>query len=132
MENPERVICWMVISSIGKTGVSFAQSMLLACLPELYPATKKQTFMFSVVTCARICLLSAPFFNVLKKFDIALSLSAYSIMSFIGGICLCFIITPRSNKLSTSEKEKGAVMSSVWNTDQHGCDNKTFCDEQDT
>lgn len=122
----------MVISSIGKAGVSFAQSMLLACLPELWPATKKQPFMFSVVTWSRIWLLSAPFFNVLEKFDTALSLSSYSIMSSIGGLCMCFILTPSINKITASEETKETKVISLWNTCQDGCENKSFSDEQNT
>lgn len=120
----------MVISSIGKAGVSFAQSMLLACLPELWPPAKKQPFMFSVITWARIWLLSAPFFNVLKKIDTALSLSAYSIMSILGGLCMCFILTPRSSKIVAPEENREKNMASVWDSEQNGCENKSFCDEQ--
>lgn len=122
----------MAVSSIGKAGVSFAQSMLLACLPELWPAAKKQPFMFSVVTWARIWLLSAPFFNVLKRIDTALSLTSYSIMSVLGGLCLCLILTPKSDKNVTPENNKEANITSVWNATQNGCENKSFCDEYNT
>lgn len=132
MLNPEREISWMVISSIGKAGVSFAQSMLLACLPELWSPAKKQPFMFSVVTWARIWLLSAPFFNVLKRIDTALSLSSYSIMSALGGLCMCFILTPKSDKNIAPECKKEVNITSVWNAEQNGCDNKSFCDEYNT
>lgn len=130
--DPEREICWILISSIGKAGVSFAQSMLLACLPELWPLPKKQPFMFSVVTWARIWLLSAPFFNVLKKIDTALSLSSYSIMSALGGLCLCFILTPRSSESVAPGETKENNITSVWNTEQKGCENQSFCDENNT
>lgn len=87
----------MIIATVPKAGVSCAQSMLLACMNELMPANKKQLFVFSVVTWARVWLLSAPFFNVLKKIDTALSLTSYSVFSILGGICTCLLLTPRTS-----------------------------------
>lgn len=86
---------WIIIAAIPKAGVSLAQSMIVACLAELVPPHKKAPFMFSVVTWARIWLLTAPFVNVLKKIAVPMSLSAFCLFSIIGGICLCLLLTPR-------------------------------------
>lgn len=77
-------------------GVSCAQSMILACMAEVMPPNKKIPYVFSVVTWARVWLLSAPFINVLKKIDVALSLSSYCALSIFGGICTCLMLTPRT------------------------------------
>lgn len=127
-----KVSLWMIIATIPKAGVSCAQSMLLACMNELVPANKKQLFVFSVVTWARVWLLSAPFFNVLKKIDTALSLTSYSVFSILGGICTCLLLTPRSstapvvaNSLEQHQqqdkKEQSPLNAAVWTveSDEH-------------
>jgi len=90
-----KVSLWMIIATIPKAAVSCAQSMILACMNELMPANKKQLFVFSVVTWARVWLLSAPFFNVLRKIDTAMSLTSYCVFSILGGICTSLLLTPR-------------------------------------
>ncbi|KAH8278447.1 hypothetical protein KR018_003394 [Drosophila ironensis] len=119
-----KVSLWMIIATIPKAAVSCAQSMILACMNELMPANKKQLFVFSVVTWARIWLLSAPFFNVLKKIDTALSLTSYCVFSILGGICTSLLLTPR---LSVSpmvpqpepsdKKEQSPLNAPVWTID---------------
>ncbi|XP_055849422.1 solute carrier family 22 member 13 [Episyrphus balteatus] len=94
---------WIIIAAIPKAGVSLAQSMIIACLPELVPQHKKAPFMFSVVTWARIWLLTAPFVNVFKKIAVPLSLSAFCFLSIVGGICLCFLLTPRPSSVPTTK-----------------------------
>ncbi|XP_013115031.2 solute carrier family 22 member 13 [Stomoxys calcitrans] len=101
--NPSvKVTLWMIIATIPKMGVSCAQSMILACMAEVMPMNKKIPYVFSVVTWARVWLLSAPFINVLKKIDVALSLSSYCALSIFGGICTCFMLTPRNQVAVTA------------------------------
>nr|AAM11054.1 GH10729p [Drosophila melanogaster] len=95
MDADLKVSLWMIIATIPKAAVSCAQSMILACMNELMPANKKQLFVFSVVTWARVWLLSAPFFNVLRKIDTAMSLTSYCVFSILGGICTSLLLTPR-------------------------------------
>lgn len=120
MDPTLKVIYWMIIATIPKAGVSLAQSMLLACMAEVMPPIKKVPFVFSVVTWARIWLLTAPFINVFKKIDVALSLSAYCFLSILGGICTCFMLTPRSASpkvlTNTSEKDAKRNQSPLSNT----------------
>ncbi|XP_064549758.1 solute carrier family 22 member 13 [Drosophila montana] len=124
MDADLKVSLWMIIATIPKAGVSCAQSMLLACMNELVPANKKQLFVFSVVTWARVWLLSAPFFNVLKKIDTALSLTSYSVFSILGGICTCLLLTPRTTtapvvpqleqQQQQDKKEQSPLNAPVW------------------
>ncbi|KAL7730091.1 hypothetical protein ACLKA6_009370 [Drosophila palustris] len=121
MDADLKVSLWMIIATIPKAGVSCAQSMLLACMNELVPANKKQLFVFSVVTWARVWLLSAPFFNVLKKIDTALSLTSYCVFSILGGICTCLLLTPRSSTAPVvpqleqqDKKEQSPLNAPVW------------------
>lgn len=127
MDADLKVSLWMILATVTKAGVSCAQSMLLACMNELVPANKKQLFVFSVVTWARVWLLSAPFFNVLKKIDTALSLTSYSVFSILGGICTCLLLTPRISTapvVATSleqqqhaqqdKKEQSPLNAAVW------------------
>ncbi|XP_034487056.1 solute carrier family 22 member 13 [Drosophila innubila] len=116
-----KVSLWMIIATIPKAAVSCAQSMLLACMNELVPANKKQLFVFSVVTWARVWLLSAPFFNVLKKIDTALSLTSYCVFSILGGICTCLLLTPRTSTVPVvpqleqqDKKEQSPLNAPVW------------------
>lgn len=112
--DPElKVTLWMIIATIPKAGVSCAQSMILACMAEVMPPNKKVPFVFSVVTWARVWLLSAPFINVLKKFDVALSLSTYCLLSIFGGICTCLMLTPRTTTPIT--KEEGSTQQNISN-----------------
>uniref|UniRef100_T1PES5 Major Facilitator Superfamily protein n=1 Tax=Musca domestica TaxID=7370 RepID=T1PES5_MUSDO len=105
--NPElKVTLWMIIATIPKMGVSCAQSMILACMAEVMPANKKGPYVFSVVTWARVWLLSAPFINVLKKIDVALSLSSYCALSIFGGICTCLMLTPRSSNTAPQNQNQ--------------------------
>ncbi|XP_034132021.1 solute carrier family 22 member 13 isoform X2 [Drosophila guanche] len=97
MDADLKVSLWMIIATIPKAAVSCAQSMILACMNELMPTNKKQLFVFSVVTWARVWLLSAPFFNVLKKIDTAMSLTSYCVFSILGGICTSLLLTPRTS-----------------------------------
>ncbi|XP_030374388.1 solute carrier family 22 member 7 [Scaptodrosophila lebanonensis] len=116
------VTLWMILATISKSAVSCAQSMILACMNELVPANKKLPFVLSVVTWARVWLLSAPFFNVLKKIDTALSLTSYCIFSIIGGICTCLLLTPRTHvapvstqaELCNNKKEQSPLNAPVW------------------
>ncbi|XP_034116835.1 solute carrier family 22 member 13 [Drosophila albomicans] len=122
MDADLKVSLWMIIATIPKAGVSCAQSMLLACMNELVPANKKQLFVFSVVTWARVWLLSAPFFNVLKKIDTALSLTSYCVFSILGGICTCLLLTPRTSSAPVvvpqleqqDKKEQSPLHTPVW------------------
>ncbi|XP_055905941.1 solute carrier family 22 member 13 [Eupeodes corollae] len=110
MDDDLKATLWIIIAAIPKAGTSLAQSMIIACLAELVPPHKKVPFMFSVVTWARIWLLTAPFVNVLKKIAIPMSLSAFCLLSIIGGICLCLLLTPRpsGSKITTkSTSENG-------------------------
>lgn len=112
--DPElKVTLWMIIATIPKAGVSCAQSMILACMAEVMPANKKVPYVFSVVTWARVWLLSAPFINVLKKVDVALSLSTYCLLSIFGGICTCLMLTPRITTPIT--KEEGSTQQNISN-----------------
>lgn len=104
MNRELKVTLWMILATVSKAGVSCAQSMLLACMAEVMPANKKIPYVFSVVTWARIWLLSAPFINVLKKIDVALSLSSYCLLSIFGGICTCLILTPQTPTPILEEK----------------------------
>lgn len=112
----------MIIALIPKACVSCVQSTLLACMGELMPVSKKAPFIFSVVTFARVWLLTAPFIGVLKRFDVALSLSAYCALSVFGGILTCLIRTPPSSDPHTpsakdrarNRKEVSPLKSPVW------------------
>ncbi|XP_037807317.1 solute carrier family 22 member 3 [Lucilia sericata] len=125
--DPElKVTLWMIIATIPKAAVSCAQSMILACMNEVMPANKKVPFVFSVVTWARIWLLSAPFVNVLKKIDVALSLSTYCALSIFGGFFTCLILTPRTPKPAVGEegsrtrnnnKNASPLAKTVWTTE---------------
>ncbi|XP_037730343.1 solute carrier family 22 member 13 [Drosophila subpulchrella] len=121
MDADLKVSLWMIIATIPKAAVSCAQSMILACMNELMPANKKQLFVFSVVTWARVWLLSAPFFNVLRKIDTAMSLTSYCVFSILGGICTSLLLTPRTSvspvvpQLEPSDKkEQSPLNSPVW------------------
>ncbi|EDV41747.1 uncharacterized protein Dana_GF17346 [Drosophila ananassae] len=121
MDADLKVSLWMIIATIPKAAVSCAQSMILACMNELVPANKKQLFVFSVVTWARIWLLSAPFFNVLKKIDTALSLTSYCVFSILGGICTTLLLTPRLSVTpavpqveANDKKEQSPLNAAVW------------------
>ncbi|XP_037945167.1 solute carrier family 22 member 3-like isoform X1 [Teleopsis dalmanni] len=119
MDPKLKVTLWMIIATIPKAGVSCAQSMILACMAEVMPLNKKVPYVFSVVTWARIWLLSAPFINVLKKIDVALSLSAYCWLSILGGICTCLMLTPRVRptvpyNVPASQKEQSPLTAPVW------------------
>lgn len=125
--NPElKVTLWMIIATIPKAAVSCAQSMILACMHEVMPANKKVPFVFSVVTWARIWLLSAPFVNVLKKIDVAMSLSAYCALSIFGGFFTCLILTPRAptpaaneeqGKTRNNNKNASPLAKTIWTTE---------------
>ncbi|KAM7363055.1 organic cation transporter protein [Cochliomyia hominivorax] len=126
--DPElKVTLWMIIATIPKAGVSCAQSMILACMAEVMPPQKKVPFVFSVVTWARVWLLSAPFINVLKKVDVALSLSTYCLLSIFGGICTCLMLTPRataptlsedSNKVKNANNKNASPLSrNIWSAE---------------
>ncbi|XP_061393407.1 solute carrier family 22 member 13 [Musca vetustissima] len=124
--DPElKVTLWMIIATIPKMGVSCAQSMILACMAEVMPANKKIPYVFSVVTWARVWLLSAPFINVLKKIDVAFSLSAYCWLSIFGGICTCLMLTPRAPAAPTQQnadtipekKDISPLPKPVWTVD---------------
>lgn len=99
------VALWMIISSIPKGGVSISQSMLMAGSSELVSPNKRPIFVFSCVTWARIWLLTAPFINVLKVIDTAMSLMAFSILSLIGGIATCCFKTEIDNNISSAPQE---------------------------
>ncbi|KAH8292517.1 hypothetical protein KR054_011295 [Drosophila jambulina] len=121
MDADLKVTLWMIIATIPKAAVSCAQSMILACMNELMPANKKQLYVFSVVTWARIWLLSAPFFNVLKKIDTAMSLTSYCVFSILGGICTCLLLTPRTSVAPvvpavepSDKKEQSPLNAPVW------------------
>lgn len=126
---------WMILATISKMAVSCAQSMILACMSESMPVEKKAKFVFSVVTFARVWLLSAPFINVLKKIDVALSLSTYCLLSVFGGVCTCLIITPRPtitvltsqyrNRNATKRDEVSPLNVGVWTIDSN-LDNTRF------
>lgn len=112
--DPElKVTLWMIIATVPKAGVSCAQSMLLACMAEVMPANKKIPYVFSVVTWARVWLLSAPFINVLKKIDVAMSLSAYCFLSIFGGICTCLMLTPRPPSPPVSQPTSNMAASNL-------------------
>lgn len=112
----------MIIATIPKAGVSCAQSMIMACMAEVMPPSKKIPYVFSVVTFARVWLLSAPFINVLKKIDVALSLSSYCALSIFGGICTCLMLTPRTPTPTVTlpedkmkdQKEASPLTANVW------------------
>ncbi|XP_039494234.1 solute carrier family 22 member 13 [Drosophila santomea] len=121
MDADLKVSLWMIIATIPKAAVSCAQSMILACMNELMPANKKQLFVFSVVTWARVWLLSAPFFNVLKKIDTAMSLTSYCVFSILGGICTSLLLTPRTSVSPvvphlepSNKKEQSPLNAPVW------------------
>uniref|UniRef100_A0A1A9VVZ1 Major facilitator superfamily (MFS) profile domain-containing protein n=1 Tax=Glossina austeni TaxID=7395 RepID=A0A1A9VVZ1_GLOAU len=117
-----KVTLWMIIATIPKAGVSCAQSMIMACMAEVMPPSKKIPYVFSVVTFARVWLLSAPFINVLKKIDVALSLSSYCALSIFGGICTCLMLTPRTPTPTVTlpedkmkdQKEASPLTANVW------------------
>ena len=124
--DPElKVTLWMIIATLPKAGVSCAQSMLLACMAEVMPPNKKIPYVFSVVTWARVWLLSAPFINVLKKVDVAMSLSAYCFLSIFGGICTCLMLTPRPPAATSTttpatnknNKNSSPLTKAVWTVD---------------
>ncbi|XP_039970691.1 solute carrier family 22 member 13 [Bactrocera tryoni] len=125
--NPDfKVILWMLIALVPKVSVSCAQSLMQGCMAEVMPAHKKQPFAFSVVTFARIWLLSAPFINLLKKTDVALSLTFFAVLTVIGGISTCLLQPPRQKNtanLTLSEaigsdeankKERSPLTATVW------------------
>ncbi|KAH8343843.1 hypothetical protein KR059_011925 [Drosophila kikkawai] len=121
MDADLKVTLWMIIATIPKAAVSCAQSMILACMNELMPANKKQLYVFSVVTWARVWLLSAPFFNVLRKIDTAMSLTSYCVFSILGGICTCLLLTPRTSVAPvvpavepSDKKEQSPLNAPVW------------------
>lgn len=123
-----KVSLWMIIALIPKACVSCAQSTLLACMAEVMPNTKKAAFVFSVVTFARVWLLTAPFIGVLKRFDVALSLSAYCALSILGGIFTCLIKIPGSwtpvmasaTERARSKKEASPLTNPVWTVENGG------------
>ncbi|XP_054725149.1 solute carrier family 22 member 13 [Anastrepha obliqua] len=125
--NPDlKVALWMIIAVVPKASVSCAQSMMQACMAEVMPPNKKQPFAFSVVTWARIWLLTAPFINLLKKTDVALSLTFFAVLTVIGGICTCMLQPPKQKKSANlvmaragdnqeaHKKERSPLAATVW------------------
>ncbi|XP_067616056.1 organic cation transporter protein isoform X2 [Eurosta solidaginis] len=109
--NPDfKVILWMLIAVVPKISVSCGLSMLQACLADFMPVNKKQPFVFSVVTWARIWLLTAPFINVLKIVDTALPLTIFSVLSVIAGVCTCLLQAPKEkNEANPSLSRIGGI-----------------------
>ncbi|KAH8420697.1 hypothetical protein KR222_001724, partial [Zaprionus bogoriensis] len=95
VEMPEiyEIMLWMFFAALPKAGVSCAQAMILTCMGESMPAEKRAPFAFSVVTWARVWLLSASFLTVLRQLNIAFSLSAFCVLVILGGICTCCLYT---------------------------------------
>lgn len=99
------IMLWMFFAALPKAGVSCAQAMILACMGESLPAEKRAPFTFSVVTWARVWLLSASFLTVLRQLNIAFSLSAFCVLVIIGGICTCCLQTPSASSKSQKHVE---------------------------
>ncbi|KAH8360013.1 hypothetical protein KR093_010185, partial [Drosophila rubida] len=95
VEMPEiyEIVLWMFFAVLPKSGISCAQAMLLTCMGESLPPEKRAPFAFSVVTWARVWLLSASFLTVLRELNIALSLSTFCVLVVLGGICTCCLRT---------------------------------------
>ncbi|EDW83349.2 uncharacterized protein Dwil_GK22803 [Drosophila willistoni] len=100
VEMPEvyEIILWMFFAALPKAAVSCAQSMILACMGELVPPEQNAPFAFSVVTWARVWLLSASFLTMLKQLHIALSLTAFCVLVILGGLCTCCLVTPKKEE----------------------------------
>ncbi|XP_034488769.1 solute carrier family 22 member 3 [Drosophila innubila] len=88
------IALWMLFAALPKASISCAQAMLLTCMGESVPSEKRDPFAFSVVTWARVWLLSASFLTLLRELNIALSLSAFCVLVILGGICTCCLRTP--------------------------------------
>ncbi|KAM8705372.1 hypothetical protein ACLKA7_009782 [Drosophila subpalustris] len=88
------IALWMFFAAVPKASISCAQAMLLTCMGEAMPAEKRDPFAFSVVTWARVWLLSASFLTVLRELSTALSLSTFCVLAILGGICTCCLRTP--------------------------------------
>ncbi|KAH8312546.1 hypothetical protein KR044_011354, partial [Drosophila immigrans] len=95
VEMPEiyEIVLWMFFAILPKAGISCAQAMILTCMGESLPSEKRAPFAFSVVTWARVWLLSASFLTVLRELNIALSLSTFCVLVILGGICTCCLRT---------------------------------------
>ncbi|XP_016990841.2 LOW QUALITY PROTEIN: solute carrier family 22 member 13 [Drosophila rhopaloa] len=95
----------LLMASLPQAAVACAQSMILACLGELVPAEQRGCLSFSAVTWARVWQLSASFLTLLRQVSPALSLSAFCLLVILGGICTCFLSTPKGE-----EKPEGATV----------------------
>ncbi|EDV90839.1 GH19614 [Drosophila grimshawi] len=91
-------VLWMFFAALPKAAVSCGQALLIACMSESLPAEKRGPFAFSVITWARVWLLSASFLTVLKQINIALSLSTFYVLVILGGICTCCLRTPQGKQ----------------------------------
>lgn len=100
------IVLWMFFAVLPKAGVSCAQAMILTCMGESMPAEKRAPLAFSVVTWARVWLLSASFLTVLRQLNIAFSLSAFCVLVIIGGICTCCLQTPTAFSKQQKDEEE--------------------------
>ncbi|TDG46930.1 hypothetical protein AWZ03_006634 [Drosophila navojoa] len=97
---------WMCLTLLPKAGVSCALAMLTACMGESLPAEKRAPFVFSVLTWARVWLLSASFLTLLKQLNVALSLSVFCVLVILGGLCTCCLRTPRAWEKSARKEQQ--------------------------
>ncbi|ALC47328.1 CG4465 [Drosophila busckii] len=91
-----RVFLWLCCAAVSKAAVACAQSMLQASMDELVPPSKRAAFTFSVITWARVWLLSASFLIVLRQLNVVLPLTVFCVLAIIGGICICGLVTPQA------------------------------------
>ncbi|XP_034115225.2 LOW QUALITY PROTEIN: solute carrier family 22 member 3 [Drosophila albomicans] len=108
VEIPEiyEIALWMFFAVLPKAGISCAQAMILTCMGESLPPEKRAPFAFSVVTWARVWLLSASFLTVLKELNIALSLSTFCVLVILGGICTCCLRTPVNSEQEADRQQE--------------------------
>lgn len=81
---------------ICKTAISCSQAILVTCSSELVSPEKRKICLYSCIVWARIWLLTAPFIGVLSQIHQVLGLVAFGILTTVGGLATCILISPKT------------------------------------
>ncbi|GLH05448.1 uncharacterized protein GBIM_11047 [Gryllus bimaculatus] len=78
----------LLIAMIARVSIAASLNMLTVVSAELLPKSTRQSIMFSAVTIARVCLLSAPFIGSLAMYGDCVSLSAFGALTAMAGFAV--------------------------------------------
>ncbi|XP_068086277.1 organic cation transporter protein isoform X2 [Anabrus simplex] len=84
----------LLLAMMGRIAIGTSLTLLTVSSAEVIPAGRKKSWMFSAVTIARVCLLSAPFIGSLAMFGPCVSLSVFGGLTVIGGVAAFFLDSP--------------------------------------